>query len=79
MGIIHNDKILFTKEAANKCGKRKKKSKDKSLFRMGRYRREIIVSRLEPGSSPHSTVKKEQTAFSTLVSNQVETERLRLA
>lgn len=80
MGIIHNNKLLFMKEAANKSGKRKKKkSRDKSLFRMGRYRREIIVSRLEPGSSPHCTVKKEQTAFSTLVSNQVETERLRLA
>lgn len=46
---------------------------------MGRYKREIIVSRLEPGSSPPHRVKKEQTAFSTLVFNQVETTCLRLA
>lgn len=63
MGIIYNNKLLFMKEAANKSGKRKKKSRDKSLFRMGRYRREIIVSRLEPGSSPQCIVKKEQAAF----------------
>lgn len=58
------------KEAANKSGKRKKQSRDKSFFRMGRYRREIIVSRLEPGSSPHCIEQKEQTALSTLVSSQ---------
>lgn len=45
---------------------------------MGRYGWKIIASRLEPGSSPHWVVKKVQAAFSTLVSNQVETKRLSL-